>query len=754
MKTAEEILLEATAAPTPPRAPAVPETAQPAGLEPPPLPRSRVLIAAGLAALAVAWMLGGIFEGSLARMLGVLAVGVGVATIGLAARLSSRSSAEYLLIPAAFLAAVVASIALPNATGSTGTVPELVMRAIRNGGLLQPPVPFDPGWRFLFVSLSVLLAGALCSLGLSTRKPLLMPGLVLPLIFGGGLLQAEGSEVVSTLVSLVTLVGASMVLYTAHVAGETGGVRFELRQVVRGAAALVAVCALIAGLSRLEVLFPAADRIVDPKPQKPRIVPLSEVKDEVLFRVESEMPGPWRLGVLDSYDDDTWLLPAVDQQRMAPLGSAGVLDGAEVGGESVTASFTVQALQGFTIPAPPNPVEVDTTTAKIDRRTQVLRVSGSSPGREFTYTVRAVAPPSGPELAASAGQVPDELLPYTEVAPMPPGLATLMDGAPPNQWERLQYLRARLYEKVVAAGSGVPAPVRPERVEEMLGGAEATPFEITAAEAMLARWARIPARIGYGFHRGELVQDAWEVRPRHGANWLEAWFPGRGWVPVLGVPPRARASLSSDAKNRDVLTRPSDELTLEIYIPLVKQNPLLLYIVIRYWLLVASPFIATGALLWAFYPALLRSLRSRKRRRWARARGARDRIAVAYAEFRDAANDLNAGDPYDTPLEFLERIAPDDEHEEMAWLVTRSLWGDLSRGITDEDVEAASTMARSLRRRLTRAQTGLTRLLALTSRRSLREPFDPSMPNVWPRLALRAVLRGALRRRRTTAVTS
>ena len=30
-------------------------------------------------------------------------------------------------------------------------------------------------------------------------------------------------------------------------------------------------------------------------------------------------------------------------------------------------------------------------------------------------------------------------------------------------------------------------------------GATATPYEIVAAEALLARWAGVPARIGFGF---------------------------------------------------------------------------------------------------------------------------------------------------------------------------------------------------------------------------------------------------------------
>ena len=53
----------------------------------------------------------------------------------------------------------------------------------------------------------------------------------------------------------------------------------------------------------------------------------------------------------------------------------------------------------------------------------------------------------------------------------------------------------------------------------MLAGGEATPYEITAAEVMLARWAGIPARIGFGFSdappRGELKSKVTTVPSDH-----------------------------------------------------------------------------------------------------------------------------------------------------------------------------------------------------------------------------------------------
>ena len=69
-----------------------------------------------------------------------------------------------------------------------------------------------------------------------------------------------------------------------------------------------------------------------------------------------------------------------------------------------------------------------------------------------------------------------------------------------------------------SAGAGNPVDVPPVRVAEFLDGKEATPFEITAAEVLLARWAGVPARLGYGYYD---PQGAAEIRPRNGATWLD-----------------------------------------------------------------------------------------------------------------------------------------------------------------------------------------------------------------------------------------
>jgi hypothetical protein len=124
-------------------------------------------------------------------------------------------------------------------------------------------------------------------------------------------------------------------------------------------------------------------------------------------------------------------------------------------------------------------------------------------------------------------------------------------------------------------------------------------------------------------------------------------------------------------------------------------------------------------------------------------------VVVEYAEFRDAATDLNVGDPFDTPLEYLLRVQDDAQHAELAWLVARVLYGDMATTCSEREVRAAEDLARSLRRRMARAQPVQARVFSYLSRASLRRPYSAELPTVkLPRLSVRIPIPTLARRRR------
>jgi Transglutaminase-like superfamily len=76
------------------------------------------------------------------------------------------------------------------------------------------------------------------------------------------------------------------------------------------------------------------------------------------------------------------------------------------------------------------------------------------------------------------------------------------------------------------------------------------PQMFAASLAALARLAGVPARVVEGFAPGDLRRGVYHVTDRDAHAWVEAWFPGYGWLPFDATPGRdlpARASSSSAA---------------------------------------------------------------------------------------------------------------------------------------------------------------------------------------------------------------
>ena len=727
--------MTATLAPPAPEAEEQPQV--PAGPEPeartPRAPAGLTCWSAGLSTMAFAWLAAGVFEGALSRVVALLATATGVGCVYLSTRARRPALVQY---GGAALTVVFGSLLAVSFGGADTNLPGLVAEALRGGGLSQPPLAFDPGWRFILFVTVALLGGASAGLALAFNKPRSAAVLTLPFVVGGALLQSPDSEIAATVVALLLLVASLAISMGADLAAQGASSNaFELRRLARGALALGLVGLAVFATAQIGFLFPppAAPSVVPPM----RPPPPPPVVDRVLFTVEADRQMPWRLGTLDVYETTAWLTPPFDVSALVPVSGdiPADLPGDTRGplpGPGVTARIELAGLEGRTLPALANPIAVrGEAEVTYDPRTQMLRAAGVTPPPGTNYDVVAPAPPTG-EALAQAGPPAPEVLPFLEVPPPPAEVTALLAEAPPDLFARLQFVRSEYFAKVVASGAGNPVDVPPRRVVEMLAGKEATPYEITAGEVLLARWAGVPARLGYGWFGGEEKEPGtWEVRPKHGATWLEAYFEGSGWVPIVGTPPRAKPSTAAGERNEDPSVRPTDELALLVYVPIELSSVRLAYVLARHYLLASLPWIVGFGVLVAFYPSLVRLARRTARRRTAARLGARSRIAAAYAELRDAATDLNIAPPALSPLELLDRVDDDAEHRELAWLVTRTLWGDLQRDIRASDVDAAEVMARSVTRRLRSAQPALARLAAMASRASLRNPWTDELPTLW-----------------------
>ena len=492
-------------------------------------------------------------------------------------------------------------------------------------------------------------------------------------------------------------------------------------------------------LSQTSFLFP--DPQIDPaeEPQKPKTVPITEVEDRPLFEVRNPaggqlvISGPWRMGSLDVYDGRDWRLPAFNDQRLADLPDDGIVDRELFLRRGIQAEFKVLGLGGAALPTPPNSVAIQAEGPKLqhDPVTGTFRVASAQAPSGLRYKVAASSLPEIEELRASAEPLPPEIEPYLAIPDPPPVVRTLLEEAASkftNAWDRFDFLRTHVLDEVTAVGPGQPVSITAGRAQEILGDTlEASPFEIVALQAMLARWTGVPSRIGYGFDGGENVGDVLVIRPVHGASFVEVYFPGFKWLPVIGTPKQAKPTVGSDPslQNLDPAILPSNDIAVQIYLPVLLEPPSQFADLVKRGLLVAT---AAALLIGGLYVGLpvARKARVRSRRRAAARRdGPRARIALSYAEWRDHAADHGYRWHTDTPLRFQERFVDDPEHTELAWLTTRALWGDLRAGCDDELAAHAEELSRALRRRLSQAQPATMRFVAGVSRVSLRDPFAP-----------------------------
>ena len=683
--------------------------------------------------LAAAIMVGGVFLGVSPRIYAGIAGLLGIALAIVASKVRKPLAANALIAGGIFLIGLV--LLLPSGPDNLANVRGLVKEAAESGDVLRPPVPFTAGWIAISCWLMALVGFVTGWVAIALRKSAIALLLPMPVAAIGGISVPKAAQIPSGLAVLVLFAVGLGLLASSQSLGdgdERPPIGYELRKALKSLPILVVITVLLGVLSQADFLFPKP--VIDPtqEAQKPKTVPLSEVEDRVLFSVESAISGPWRIGSLDVYDGKDWRLPPFAENSLRDVPRSGVVDPELTAG--VKATFTVAGLGGAVLPTVPNTVGIVAEGPKLayDDRNANIRVGQGQIQAGLKYSVTAAGLPTIENLRETTAAAPAEVQRFAEIPVDPPPAAqALLDQAKAeqtNKWDQFDFLRTYLLDNVTAAGAGVPGSVTPEIVQDMLAGSkEGSPYEIVAAQAMFARWLGIPSRIGYGFDGGELIDGQLQVRPKNGATFVEVYFPGYKWLPVIGTPKKAKPSVGGDPSQQQVdpSILPSEDVSVQLFLPVVVPPGSILFEQIRQAVFIAVPILLLLGLAYICYPALKKSRVRARRRRAAALAGPRARIALSYAEWRDHATDFGFDHPTDTPLMFLDRFIPDDEHTEYAWLVTRALWGDLQSDLSIDTATAAEELSRSLRRRLSQTQPLTVRAVSRVSRLSLRHPYAP-----------------------------
>jgi transglutaminase-like putative cysteine protease len=704
------------------------------------VPVARLALAMAFPILATAVMVGGVFDGvAVPRIMAAIAglLGIGLAA---AARRIRRPFTANLAILVGLFAIGLVLIAF-SGLGNVAGVARLTRQAAASGDVLRPPVNFAPGWYAIVGWLMGILGFAALWVAAVLRKPSIALLVPLPVAAFAGISVPEDAQKPSGVIVLVLFALGLGLLSSAR--QFEGGARpplaYEVRKLLKSLPLIAIITGALILLAQTSVLFPEPKINPAEEPQKPKTVPLDEVEDRVLFQVlnpdggELTISGPWRMGTLDVYDGTDWRLPAFNDASLVEVDAKGIVDERQFENRGIKAEFKVLGLGGAALPGLPNLAAVVAKGPQLayDTRTGTLRVSSGQAPAGLRYTVAAAGLPKIDELRAIKADPPKALQKFVEIPDAPPAVQKLLSEAESrydNRWDRFDYVRTYVLDNVTATGPGTPVSITPARAQEILGDSlEASPYEIVALQAMLGRWVGVPSRIAYGFDGGQLNGDTLEIRPRNGASFPEVYFEGKGWLPVIGTPKKAKPTVGSDPGqqqlNPDVL--PSNEVAVKIFLPSLVPPPSTIGDQVKVGAAVVLVLALLLGALWTAIPVVRKAILRSRRRSAARAAGPRARIALAYAEWRDLATDFGYAYSNDTPLMFLDRFVDDAEHAELAWLTTRALWGDLRTGATNDLAAAAEELSRALRRRLASSQPGTMRFVATVSRLSLRNPYAP-----------------------------
>ena len=436
--------------------------------------------------------------------------------------------------------------------------------------------------------LSLVMYGAIwlaALLALSLRRPLPAIVVVIVLLAFGFTTDASARNVWATLAFLVF--AGSMLVLSRSLQRE----RWKSSDVVAGAitAALAAVLAFsIIGATSVEASRPLRDwrtwDIVgvgsarfrfDWMQNYPRL--LDRANNERVMRVRSAVPSYWRANALANFDGQSWWSDAAASPSIEPEQKQGTYVYAvpagdvEPAGRVIQESFEVESTytSALLIGGWPSSVQI---ARPIDLKVGDARDLAVDPplGPKLSYAVTALVPQLEPsDLIERGRDYPAAVLERYSDLPFPT-LPQLKGSSPEAAWNATMTTSPtgrewvglyRLNDSIVA---GATDPYRIALAVESYLSTKYTysltppatdyfsPYaaflfktkagycqHFAGAMAVLLRFNGIPARVAVGFTTGKKIDDGTYVVTRNDAHaWVEAYFPGVGWVPFDPTPGR------------------------------------------------------------------------------------------------------------------------------------------------------------------------------------------------------------------------
>lgn len=268
---------------------------------------------------------------------------------------------------------------------------------------------------------------------------------------------------------------------------------------------------------------------------------------------------PLRVGVLDTYQDDTWRpdQPEVSFGRQTQVDLPTELADT-VPRETYRISVDDSRIEAPQIAAPTPLVSADLgrTQWGLDKQTSVATVRRSASSYSFSYL--ALSPTAEqldqPVVDLNGGVVPPDLQVDVESRTQ---IEDLTRQVVPDGASRIE--AARAIQKYLRADGGFSYSLQlPETVKNQFGQLEAPDSAIdlflrskvgycvqfATAMVMMSRAAGIPARMAIGFLPGAAARGVYTVTGAEAHAWPELYFEGIGWLRFEPTPSGAQSTIA------------------------------------------------------------------------------------------------------------------------------------------------------------------------------------------------------------------
>jgi hypothetical protein len=275
--------------------------------------------------------------------------------------------------------------------------------------------------------------------------------------------------------------------------------------------------------------------------------------DRVLLRISAPAAATWRAQTFDHWNGRTWSRSrAVDLPARGGFGSGPVADvpsgpgDGEEFGELFVQRVRVEAGNAGLLVGTARPVLAQMPPRRSVRvaRDGTLRAVPAL-GKGATYVVTSSrSTPSPDQLrqawagpSSTAAGVPVEVADlYLQLPSVPPAvqrLAAQLTGTAGTPYDRAKAVEDWLFSNTTVGRGTERLPAEADPIERFVlvdktGSAE----QAASAMVVMLRSIGMPARLAVGFLPGDRYALGGEfvVRARHAHAWVEAWFPGFGWV--------------------------------------------------------------------------------------------------------------------------------------------------------------------------------------------------------------------------------